>query len=61
MRRELAVLRGEAADDDPAFGPAQGGALDPSQVHRLAKAAAARAWLPPSPRIISIHLNSSDR
>jgi len=46
MWRELLVLRGEAADDDPVFRSAKGGALDPSQVHRIVKRAAARAGLP---------------
>jgi integrase/recombinase XerD len=45
--RELTELRGEAPDDDPAFRSAKGGALDPSQVHRIVKRAAARAGLPP--------------
>ena len=34
------------ADDQPVFRSAKGGALDPSQVHRIVKAAAARAGLP---------------
>jgi integrase/recombinase XerD len=46
MWRELAALRGEAGDDEPVFRSAKGGALDPSQVHRIVKAAAARAGLP---------------
>jgi integrase/recombinase XerD len=50
--RELIELRGEAPDDDPAFRSAKGGALDPSQVHRIVKAAAARAGLP---RAVSAH------
>jgi site-specific recombinase XerD len=45
--RELTELRGEAPDDGPAFRSAKGGALDPSQVHRIVKRAAARAGLPP--------------
>jgi integrase len=50
--RELLELRGEAPDDDPAFRSAKGGALDPSQVHRIVKRAAARAG--PS-RSVSAH------
>jgi integrase/recombinase XerD len=45
MWRELVALRGEAADDDPVFRSRQGGALDPSAVHRIVKTAAARARL----------------
>lgn len=45
--RELIELRGEAPDDDSMFRSAKGGALDPSQVHRIVKRAAARAGLPP--------------
>jgi integrase/recombinase XerD len=52
MWRELAELRGEAVDDAPVFRSAKGGALDPSQVHRVVKAAAARAGLP---RAVSAH------
>jgi integrase/recombinase XerD len=50
--RELTALRGEAPDHDPAFRSAKGGALDPSQVHRIVKRAAARAG--PS-RSVSAH------
>jgi len=46
MWRELDTLRGAAVDDDPVFRSAKGGALDPSQVHRVVKRAAARAGLP---------------
>ena len=42
----LAALRGEAAADTPVFLSRKGGALDPSAVHRVVKAAAARAGLP---------------
>jgi integrase/recombinase XerD len=42
----LQQLRGEAGPDAPVFRSAKGGALDPSQVHRIVKAAAARAGLP---------------
>lgn len=42
----LAALRGEAPADAPVFLSRKGGALDPSAVHRLVKAAAARAGLP---------------
>jgi integrase/recombinase XerD len=45
MWHELAMLRGEALDDDPVFRSAKGGALDPSQVHRIVKQAARRAGL----------------
>jgi site-specific recombinase XerD len=48
MWRELVALRGEATDDDPVFRSAKGGALDPSQVHRIVKQAARRAGLPPA-------------
>jgi integrase/recombinase XerD len=44
---ELASLRGEAGPDDPVFLSRKGGQLDPAQVHRIVKAAAARAGLPP--------------
>jgi integrase/recombinase XerD len=44
--RVLAQLRGEATADDPVFLSQKGGALDPSAVHRVVKAAAARAGLP---------------
>ena len=40
------ALRGEAGPDAPVFLSAKGGALDASQVHRIVKAAAARAGLP---------------
>ena len=43
--RQLATIRGEATGDDPMFRSREGGALDPSQVHRIVKAAAARAGL----------------
>ena len=43
--RQLAAIRGEAMGDDPVFRSREGGALDPSQVHRIVKAAAARAGL----------------
>jgi site-specific recombinase XerD len=52
MWDELLALRGEAADVDPVFRSAKGGALDPSQVHRIVKRAAARAGLP---RAVSTH------
>jgi integrase/recombinase XerD len=45
--RELSALRGSAGQDDPVFRSAKGGHLDPSQVHRVVKAAATRAGLPP--------------
>ncbi|MHC2109264.1 tyrosine-type recombinase/integrase [Methylobacterium sp. CM6246] len=41
----LAALRGEATADAPVFLSRKGGALDPSAVHRVVKAAAARACL----------------
>ena len=45
--QDLAALRG--ADPDAAlFRSREGGALDPSQVHRIVKAAAKRAGLPPA-------------
>ena len=43
----LAALRGEAGPDAPMFRSRRGGLLDASQVHRVVKAAAARAGLPP--------------
>lgn len=50
--RTLAELRvgagAGAGDDDPVFRSAKGGHLDPSQVHRLVKAAAERAGLSPA-------------
>jgi site-specific recombinase XerD len=42
----LTALRGEAPADAPVFRSRKGGALDPSAVHRVVKAAAARAGLP---------------
>jgi len=48
MWRELATIRGEAAPGDPVFRSAKGGHLDPVQVHRIVKAAAARAGLSPA-------------
>jgi site-specific recombinase XerD len=44
--RAVSALRGSAAPDAPVFLSAKGGALDVSQVHRVVKAAAARAGLP---------------
>ena len=46
MWRELIAIRGDDGDDDPVFRSRKGGALDPSAVHRIVKAAAARAGLP---------------
>jgi integrase/recombinase XerD len=43
----LTALRGEAEADAPVFLSRKGGALDPSAVHRVVKAAAARAGLSP--------------
>ncbi|MDX7953460.1 tyrosine-type recombinase/integrase [Lichenihabitans sp. Uapishka_5] len=43
--RTLEPIRGEAGPDDPVFPSQKGGALDPSAVHRIVKAAAARAGL----------------
>jgi integrase/recombinase XerD len=43
--RLLLQLRGEAGLEGPVFRSAKGGALDPSQVHRIVKATAARAGL----------------
>ena len=43
--RELAALRGAAGPDDPVFRSRAGGPLDPSQVLRIVKAAAARAGI----------------
>lgn len=43
----LTALRGEASTDAPVFLSRKGGALDPSAVHRVVKAAAARAGLQP--------------
>ncbi len=42
----LQAIRGEAGADDPVFRSRKGGHLDPSMVHRIVKAAAARAGLP---------------
>ena len=42
----LQDLRGEAGPDAPVFRSQKGGALDPSAVHRVVKAACARAGLP---------------
>ncbi|MFD0938199.1 tyrosine-type recombinase/integrase [Methylobacterium trifolii] len=41
----LTALRGEATADAPVFRSRKSGALDPSAVHRIVKAAAARAGL----------------
>ena len=46
--RALAPLRQGADQDAPVFRSAKGGHLDPSAVHRVVKAAAARAGLPAS-------------
>ena len=46
--RALVSLRGDAAADDPVFRSRKGGALDPSAVHRVVKAAAERAGLDPA-------------
>jgi integrase/recombinase XerD len=43
--RELVTLRGDAGADAPVFLSGKGGHLDPVQVHRIVKAAAARAGL----------------
>jgi integrase/recombinase XerD len=48
----LLILRGDAGPDDPIFRSREGGALDPSQVHRIMKAAAKSAKLPAA---ISVH------
>jgi site-specific recombinase XerD len=45
--RHLVGLRRDAGTDDPVFRSRKGGALDPSQVHRIVKAAAERAGLSP--------------
>ncbi len=50
--RELMALRGEAAEAAPVFRSREGGPLDPSQIHRLVKAAARRAGLA---RAVSAH------
>jgi site-specific recombinase XerD len=42
----LQGLRGDATPDDPIFRSREGGALDPSQVHRIMKTAVERAKLP---------------
>ena len=42
----LQALRGDAAPETPVFRSRKGGALDPSAVHRVVKAACARAALP---------------
>ena len=42
----LQAIRGEAGADAPVFRSRKGGHLDPSMVHRIVKAAAARAGLP---------------
>jgi site-specific recombinase XerD len=44
--RTLMSLRGEAGPDEPVFRSREGGALDPTQVRRIVKAAARRAGLP---------------
>jgi len=46
--RGLVQIRGEAGPEAPVFTSQRRGHLDPSQVHRLVKAAAARAGLPPA-------------
>jgi integrase/recombinase XerD len=46
--RKLQPLRGVAGPDDPVFRSMRGGHLDRTQVHRIVKAAAARAGLPPA-------------
>lgn len=43
----LDALRAEAGPDDPVFRSRKGGPLDASAAHRVVKAAAARAGLPP--------------
>ena len=43
--RALMSVKGNATGDEPVFRSRKGGALDPSQVHRIVKAAAARAGL----------------
>jgi site-specific recombinase XerD len=49
MWKALEPLRNHRwAEDQPVFRSAKGGVLDPSQVHRIVKAAAARAGLPPN-------------
>lgn len=44
--QELLALRGNALDADPVFRSRKGGALVPSQAHRILKQACARAGLP---------------
>ena len=44
--RQLLALRGGAGPEDAVFRSRKGGGLDASQVHRIVKAAAARAGLP---------------
>ena len=44
----LEGIRGTAAGDEPVFLSAKGGHLDPSQIHRVVKAAAARAGIAPA-------------
>jgi site-specific recombinase XerD len=44
--RALMSLRGAAGPDEPVFRSREGGALDPTQVRRIVKAAARRAGLP---------------
>ena len=46
--RALGTLRAGAAADAPVFESRKGGALDPSSVHRVVKAAAERAGLDPA-------------
>jgi integrase/recombinase XerD len=46
--RKLQPLRGAGGEDDPVFRSAKGGHLDRTQVHRIVKAAAARAGMPPA-------------
>ena len=43
--RSLTNLRAEAGPDAPVFRSAKGGHLDPSQIHRVVKAAAKRAGI----------------
>lgn len=44
----IRTLRGDAGPDDPVFRSREGGALDPSQVHRIMKDGVERAKLPPN-------------
>ena len=46
--RAMAALRADAPADAPVFESRKGGALDPSAVHRVVKAAAERAGLDPA-------------